>query len=253
MAMHKLITERNEEDMALVKFVGGSLDGNVYTTETLLSDATLSPHILDYVWTSERVTSESTGAVAQIWRHKNETQPEEPGGTHRNARLGALQEMKSSIDGVTDGAVAPPIPETSQTSSASSGAAAAHVATDHPVEPVSAPVGESNGAVDATSAASIQADGDVDLTGSSLRSRREALKPRVSRDVIAAMAGMATSRVFNIENEKPTARITQKDRMQLAAAIARAETGDRSAADTGDRPDADTDAVNGAGDAGGRE
>src|SRR4051794_63081 len=54
-----------------VKFEGGPLDQYVYATETLLGDKGLELPVFEYLWTSAKVTSDKTGAVAQVWKHRS--------------------------------------------------------------------------------------------------------------------------------------------------------------------------------------
>lgn len=51
----------------LHKFVGGPLDGLVYTSITLLDDTRLSHTLLGYRCTGDVVHSQVTGAVARVW------------------------------------------------------------------------------------------------------------------------------------------------------------------------------------------
>lgn len=63
--------EREGNEVGLILFKGGPLDGNAYETKTLLGLESLNLPILEYVWTSEKITSERTGATAQVWRHQS--------------------------------------------------------------------------------------------------------------------------------------------------------------------------------------
>jgi len=57
--------------MGLIYFEGGPLDGTAYETKTLLGLESLNLPVIEYVWTSEKKTSEATGAVAALWRHRD--------------------------------------------------------------------------------------------------------------------------------------------------------------------------------------
>lgn len=58
---------RGQGDTMLNKFVGGPLDGMVYTSSSLLEDASLAHLVLGYVYTSEVAHSPTTAATARVW------------------------------------------------------------------------------------------------------------------------------------------------------------------------------------------
>ena len=68
-------------------FRGGPLDGNAYTTSTLLRRDQGPLPIEDYHWTPEVIVSEKTGASARVWTHKTlpapQLAPGQPQHQHR--------------------------------------------------------------------------------------------------------------------------------------------------------------------------
>lgn len=60
-----------EDEVGLIYFQGGPLDGHAYETATLLGQESLSLPVNQYVWTSEKKKSERTGMVAQVWKHQD--------------------------------------------------------------------------------------------------------------------------------------------------------------------------------------
>lgn len=63
-----LYLERQGDEL-LNLFKGGPLDGKAYETTVLLTAKGL-PELGEYVWTPEKVTSQSTGRVARVWNHR---------------------------------------------------------------------------------------------------------------------------------------------------------------------------------------
>jgi hypothetical protein len=56
-------------EVGLILFVGGPLDGTAYETKSLLGTEALNIPVMEYKWTSEKRKSEKTDAVAQVWKH----------------------------------------------------------------------------------------------------------------------------------------------------------------------------------------
>lgn len=199
--------------MGLVLFRGGPLDGKAYETRDLLGAPSLNlPEITRYKWTSEKMTSERTGATAQVWKY---TEPHGSNGSSAPvapsapAAGGAVPAPVETVD------TAPRVPggaEPWQPGSASPD-------EDSPVQPtesepdVRPEPGDEEGPVDS---------GDIP-SGEDLRRRREALKPKCSRAEASERSGLAQSKIFAIESNSGK-RVTDEERRTLAQTIAQLES-----------------------------
>jgi len=194
-------TTENEEDMGLVYFEGGPLDGHAYETSTLLGTSGLALPVMEYLWTSEKKTSAATNAVAQVWRH-------------------------NTLASASARPVVPPAPPMPIL-----GVPNADDATRVPVE--SNPPQADEGAEETVPD---RADADVDtgtarspIANDSLRgifdgdwliARRKAMK--LSRGVVAERSGLAQSKISSIEGNKE-ARIKDEERQKLADTLSEFE------------------------------
>lgn len=196
--------------MGLVFFEGGPLDQHAYETGVLLGEEALNLPILEYLWTSEKKTSEKTGLTAQVWRHKSII-GDSPMSTVSPAAVEALasQEYASTVAASPAPPVAPaPAPQPQQPAAAAMTGVAgpddvtANVPTEQPIA----------AAAEATEAAST--DG--------LTERRKALKLSVKQ--VSEATGLAASKIINIEKGTGT-RVKDEEKQTLASYIAQCERG----------------------------
>lgn len=198
--------------MGIVYLEGGPNDGQAYETKDLLGLQSLSIPINEYVWTSERRTSERTGAVAQIWKHRDlvgsaaPSTPAEPVPATVPSAVPAPIEEPVVLTGPADAVAA-----TRYVDAADTGAVAPQ---DTGIE---TPSDQSEAVSD-----------DPVAIGEELMRRRKALKLSVS--AIGDRAGLARSKVDSIE--KGTGKRIKPDEIQAvmdAVAAFEAERGGASA------------------------
>lgn len=204
----RLITGRNkeEENVGLVYFEGGPLDAHAYETSTLMSREAIDLPVLEYVWTSDKKTSERTGSVAQVWRHKTLIGGAKPDQPNPATVTQLAAEAPAAPAAPTPAAVpAPPVP------GAMTGAAGPNDSTvvDVPA-PAPAPAEEA-------AASAMPATGSTE----NLLERRKALK--LSRAQVSDRSGLAQSKIASIEAGTGK-RVKPEEVQQLADAIAAFES-----------------------------
>lgn len=194
--------------MGLIFFEGGPLDQHAYDTAVLLGEDALTLPVLEYLWTSEKKTSERTGLVAQVWRHKSIIGDART-STVSPAAVAALasQEYEQETAAAAAPAPAPPQPPP--------------VAAPAAVTGVAGPTDETRVDVQSTApAASVEDSGDVSMDN--LTERRKALKLSVKQ--VSESTGLAASKIINIEKGTGT-RVKDEEKRALAAFIGQCEKG----------------------------
>lgn len=198
--------------MTLVKFRGGPLADYVYDTKTLLGDEAINLPIIEYKWTSEKVRSEKTGAVAQIWIHHTllNGQVEQPD----------LAVAAALAVSVPTPASPPPVPVPAAAVQSAAGVPVAQAGAVATLE-APAPVQE------VTEAAPDVEAGHVGIpTGGinyeNLLERRKGMK--FSREQASAATGLAISKIIAIENNSGK-RVKDDERRTLAEWVAAQEAG----------------------------
>jgi hypothetical protein len=178
--------------MGLVYFEGGPLDGRAYESKSLLGGQGLLPEVGEYNWTSDKKVSGETGAVAQIWRWKNDNGSNVPS---------APAPEEAELAAAVFAANVPEQPDAITTAIAKAGSGTPIVTAPQP----------RNGAVSNMAAPKYDekpkaprakpATGDVPegQDGETLRRRREALK--IPRGKFSDMIGYSAARVDRVERE----------------------------------------------------
>lgn len=208
-----LEAKMKEDEVPLVLFEGGPLDQYVYETATLLQEDQPVPHVEQYKWTSERRRSESTGAVAQVWRHESlyeigddNVSDAPPLPTQQSPSLTPAR--NAAVSELSDAVTAAHRPD------AASGATLSGDASDVVDVPASAP----------TEVATPVSTGNVDpaIRGETLTARRKKLK--WSREKAGTMAGLAVSRIWALDTGKRT-KNDAEDYAKYDAALTLVERG----------------------------
>jgi hypothetical protein len=189
-------------EVGLILFEGGPLDGTAYETKSLLGTEALNIPVMEYKWTSEKRTSEKTGSVAQVWKHFSlvgETasgQPEQPAvvAPQVSEQIEELREVELQSVSMESGDAAGP------------GTSFAELVQDSGTDTVS-------------QEASVAQTGDLP-DGADLERRRKALK--LSVGALAERTGLAHSKIGSIE--KGTGKRVKPEEVRvLADAIAQLE------------------------------
>lgn len=225
-----------ENEVGLIYFQGGPLDGTAYDTRAMLGTASLSIPVNEYVWTPEKKTSERTGDVAQIWRHESlvagvtssktngYAAVSPPGGGGVTAQQVAAAE-KTSVGSATATQVQQ-IPQQSPTGAAFHEAAAAvqeyeQTQTAPTAASATTDTATSDNAAPVLSETLVVSSSDLP-TGDELLERRKALKLSVGAVVEAAGHQLAHSKIGAIEKGVGK-RVKPEEVRILADTIARLE------------------------------
>lgn len=191
----------------LIYFEGGPLDSRVYEIETILSPEGLGVPATSYNWTSEKKTSEKTGAVAQIWRYVDQ-----PTSVAAPAQPTAVAPV----------APAPPVVQPVDLDAASANGNASAPAASVQEDDSPAPAAVNGAAVSGAMASSaVPADDGPLPDGNALLEKRKAL--RLSRAQVSASSGLAQSKIGAIETGGGK-RVKDSEIRQLAATLASFET-----------------------------
>lgn len=197
-----------------VKFEGGPLDQYVYATEVLLGDKGLQLPVFEYLWTSEKVTSDKTGAVAQVWKHRSLVTgvPDRPDPATVAALATSGPRGATTTAAPSQPAAAAPTPPVAPTPQPAAPAASVEAPEADNVSPITVvPNGEDVGV---NGASAPGADGP------SLIDRRKAL--RLSRKDVADATGLAISKIIAIETDTGK-RVKPEERFTLVEFIATRE------------------------------
>jgi hypothetical protein len=204
---------KEEESVGLVFFRGGPLDQYVYKTETLLGQEGMQLPILDYLWTPEKITSEKTQQVAQVWVHKSISgivQEPDKAAAAAVAVEAPTQPAPPQVPAAATGVVTPlpvpaqrgaePAPAAAQTGATVSSSAEAYELVTGAVQTLE------------------RSDGPV--SGVDLQARRKAMKLSVA--AVSEQCGLAQSKIMAIEKGIGK-RVKDEEIQTLADTIARLE------------------------------
>jgi hypothetical protein len=214
------------ENVGLIYFKGGTLDGKAYETKDLLGRESLDLPITEYKWTSEKITSASDPTkTAQVWKHVSLS----AGGSGPIPSTEDNNHSTASAESVDAVPVAPPVrPEDPDPGvpdvrfTMEDGTASATIAPASEAERAAADQltqeTEELGLYDQPQ------EGQQEFpelpTGESLLARRKALK--ASRGDLVDRTGLAFSKIANIE-QGTGKRVKDEEVRKLADALTQME------------------------------